>query len=297
MKQTLKEDKKLEKTEIKNEIDIEKIELKSQDPNKSEKENRRDKIMYVYNNRDTPAIVKKECREWLKKNENDLFFMAHLAEALWYGTKDEVTEAKDLADFILKQEPKDGDDICALIRIYGLQENYEKFSQLAELGVKENHPICMCHMAWCYNGGKGVTKDVEKSNYYYQLAIDNNGPLLAYYNLGVQLDSDGRYDEARKLYLKSAKLGYKSSIAKLQGLYSKDLESKESFEYHDMICNIQGYEPDAVSLYNLGYFYFYGKFVDRDLTKSRLYWESGKKKGNNDCVQAIKFMDDNKNLY
>lgn len=277
------------------------IKEEKDDSNKSKEEIRREKIMLIYNNRDNPEFVKKETKEWLKTHENDLFFLGHLVEAQWNGKTDEKNEADKMADYILTQEPKDNDDICGIVRIYSLRQEFDKFFPLVEKGAKDKHPICLCHMGWAYSNGRGCQKDITLSKKYYQESIDVGGPLLAYYNLALQLEIEGDIKGARSLYLKASKSGYKAAIGKLLVVYSNE-ESKEAFEFFEMICNIKrsgtncSFDPNGSDYYKLGNFYFYGKFTEQNFKKARECWENGKKQNHQASKDALNYLNDNQHL-
>lgn len=251
---------------------------------------RKEKIMYIYNHRDVPNIVRQETSEWLKKYDQDLIFLAFKAEVLNFGTKEERLESNRIRDLIVSQKPQDDDERAAQFSMYTLLGNPQKSFEVAEEGAKNNHPLCLCHVGWCYMNGKGCTKDLEKGKSFYKLSIDHKGPALAYYNLGLQLESEGDKEGALKLYLGASSFGYSFAVNKLSMLYKNDIESKESFLFHSTVFNGKGSSTDSKILYNLGCFYFYGNVVQKDYDKAVEIWEMGNSK---ELTEVLQYMEDN----
>lgn len=265
----------------------EKIELKT------ETKKRNEQLLLVFNNRTDAPKALKYCDEWLsiKGNENDLFFLAHKAEALKNLSK--TIESQKYIDKVLGIEPFTGDDYFSYVRVNSMSGNFETAYQFALDGhQKFDHVICLTYLAWAHKHGKGCNVDNDLCLKYYQLACEKNAPPIAHYNFGIELRNLGREDEAIKYFMSSALNGYPSAFTILINHFDKQNESEDAFKFYKILEDLGKIDQPKI-YYSLGLAYFYGKHVQRDLSGARKYFQTASDMGHFESKASIKFFDEN----
>jgi len=115
---------------------------------------------------------------------------------------------------------------------YGYTQNYTKalelFHRAAELGYTEAYLNIGC----AYKYGEGIEVDMEKANYYYELAA-MRGNVIARHNLGSMEVRSGNKCRALRHYMISARDGYADSLKMIQKMYlTVDKQQKPITQKH-----------------------------------------------------------------
>jgi hypothetical protein len=101
---------------------------------------------------------------------------------------------------------------------------FKYVNKAAALGDAGGHYQLACF----YGEGKGVEKDVKKELYHLEQAAIG-GDAIARYNLGIEVEENGRMDRAMKHWVIAAALGHDGSLNALKDSYEDGLVSKEDF--------------------------------------------------------------------
>jgi TPR repeat protein len=216
----------------------------------------------TYNGLATPKDYNKGWK-YTKQAFNKGFKMAYWRMANAYERGHGVPQNKDSAD-------------------YYYFEAIEGIKKMADNG----DPEALANLAVMYENGQGVSQNSKKAAEYDLKAAESGYAFVMVnlanrYRFGYSLDKDE--DEAMKWYLKSAKMGNPGALFELGEIYlygycgqnkdaDKGIEMMEKAAKHN-------YAP---ALTRLGYLYWEGKRVEKDLKKSFRY-----------SLQAIEYDKDN----
>lgn len=142
-------------------------------------------------------------------------------------------------------------DVTLLLRARAMLKT-ESSQALHDLEKLADHGslMSMVYIAWAYSNGEGLHLDLEQAEAWYRRAVDG-GSILASLYLGTLYGKQRKFDQEIEAY---------------------------------SIGVIKDFPP---SIYRLGWLYFMGYGVDRDLTKARELWERASKLGH---VRAKRYL-------
>ena len=142
----------------------------------------------------------------------------------------------------------------------GYQQDYTKalelFHRAAELGYTEAYLNVGC----AYKYGEGIEVDMEKANYYYELAA-MRGNMIARHNLGsIELRS-GNKGRALRHYMISARDGYADSLKMTQKMYNSGQATKDDYMkalqlYQEYLGEIKSPQRDKAAAARKYYRYY-----------------------------------------
>ena len=101
---------------------------------------------------------------------------------------------------------------------YGLVKSEKKAAKLYKRAVELGNVDAMNALGTQYGLGLGVKMDPNKARQLYRMAVDR-GDAAAQCNLAMGLRKEGKYDEAMRLFLLSAKQGYANAIYGIAFMY------------------------------------------------------------------------------
>lgn len=133
----------------------------------------------------------------------------------------------------------------------------KEFISLIDEGCKDAYFFAGCIYE---EGGDGVEKDLEKSRFYYQKAIEESGSVEAYLGLG-------------KFYYYG--IGVEQDYAK-------------AFEYYSVVDEDA---DNAIAQLMLGRMYQHGQGIKKDLHKSRSYYNRAIAKGNVHAISNLSSLE------
>ena len=108
----------------------------------------------------------------------------------------------------------------------------ENAARAMELWLKAGELGCATsygRIAYAYNNGEGVERDVKKANYYAEIAA-MGGDATARHNLGVSEQIAGNMDRAVKHWMIAAGAGLDDSLEKIRQCYTNGDVTKDDFE-------------------------------------------------------------------
>ncbi|KAL7533437.1 hypothetical protein ACHAWF_004493 [Thalassiosira exigua] len=115
----------------------------------------------------------------------------------------------------------------------GLKRDLKRAVELWLRAGKLGKASGYCEVGNCYLLGKGVEKDIDKAEHYWELAA-MRGDSEARHNLGVmEADEKGNHDRAIKHFMLAAGLGNTGSLDIIQEYYlnkKQQLVTKDEFE-------------------------------------------------------------------
>ena len=101
---------------------------------------------------------------------------------------------------------------------HGLVKSEKKAAKLYKRAVELGNVDAMNALGVQYGLGLGVKMDPNKARQLYRMAVDR-GDAAAQCNLAMGLRKEGKYDEAMRLFLLSAKQGYATAIYGIGFMY------------------------------------------------------------------------------
>ena len=101
---------------------------------------------------------------------------------------------------------------------YGLVKSEKKAAKFYKRAVELGNVDAMNALGALYGLGLGVKMDPNKARQLYRMAVDR-GDAAAQCNLAMGLRKEGKYDEAMRLFLLSAKQGYANAIYGIAFMY------------------------------------------------------------------------------
>lgn len=151
-------------------------------------------------------------------------------------------------------------------KIYTWKEAFEDSHEAA----KARNPIAQNFVGYCYDVGRGVSRDLKMARYWYEKAA-RNGQIDAIFNLAV-MNSKGlgmrrNASRAFRLYCKAALLGDLQSQANLAVMLLDGDGAKKDVTEGFRWLRHAAQRGDPKAQYNLGRAYLYGE----DIRKSDTY--------------------------
>ena len=173
--------------------------------------------------------------------------------------------------------------------LYSIGESYYKNEQFIEAvkwyrkAAEQGYAAAQYSLGFCYDFGKGVTRDEQEAVKWYRKAADQ-GHITAQYNLGVSYDSGQgvtqNYKEAVKWYRKAAEQGHAQAQRKLGYHLRKGLggiqDDKEGVKWYQKAAE----QGDADAQHNLGYCYLHGVGVKKDYQEAVKWYRKAVEQGN-----------------
>ena len=101
---------------------------------------------------------------------------------------------------------------------FGLVKSEKKAAKLYKRAVELGSVDAMTALGALYGLGLGVKMDPNKARQLYRMAVDR-GDAAAQCNLAMGVRKEGKYDEAMRLFLLSAKQGYANAIYGIAFMY------------------------------------------------------------------------------
>ena len=134
---------------------------------------------------------------------------------------------------------------------------FELFLRAAKLGSDESYK----NIGNAYYLGRGVERDDEKAQHYWELAAIG-GNLLARYNLGVLEEREGNMSNALKHYMIAVGCGYDKSLKKIRKFYmnghaTKDDYAKALRAHQKYIDGIKSAERDEAAAFDSDEYRYY----------------------------------------
>ena len=111
---------------------------------------------------------------------------------------------------------------------FGLQQDYSKALELWHRAGELGNAKAYHNIGHAYHTGRGVERDDQKANHYYELAA-MGGDASARYNLGNSERRVGNWDRALKHYMIAAGGGYNGSVKKIRQMYLDGYATKEDY--------------------------------------------------------------------
>lgn len=182
--------------------------------------------------------------------------------------------------------------------IYSL--NGECNQDFSESEIHINDDI-LYPMACKYEYGEGIGIDLEKSLYFFNLAIEKNQPQ-AMYHLGYKYENGigvkQNIDEAIVLYTKAMELNHSNAINQLGKLYENGTVVKQDFqkaaEFYSKSILI---DENFKAMNNLGLLYSKGNGVIQDFEEALKYFKSAQNKASEleikDKQKLLQLIDSN----
>ena len=99
--------------------------------------------------------------------------------------------------------------------------NEERFKDAYELSLrmaKEGSTSAQLILAWLYQFGKGVPRDLDKARYWYTSAVESNSPSAEFY-LGLFYWNESDFNQAIPWLEKAASHGYTTAAYHLARMY------------------------------------------------------------------------------
>ena len=159
----------------------------------------------------------------------------------------------------------------------GVKKNPQKGAEWVLKAAAQGMPYAQGEAASLYREGDVLTHDPQKALYWASCSADNNSgkgfyELARLYESGVGVPRN--IPKSKKLYQNALEKGYNEAHGRLASVFLKLKNYGKAFEYAK-----QGHElNDCYSTALLGYCYFWGYGVERDLKKAKqLYLESAAK--------------------
>ncbi len=159
----------------------------------------------------------------------------------------------------------------------GTVKDYNKGWTYSNDAIKKGFKMAYWRIAYAYQNGKGVEKDVDKADRYYLEAIEamkklaEAGDPEALGNLGSMYSSGSGVTKNEKIafdyYLKSANLGYAFIQANLAMMFEygsgTDINLEEAIKWYQKSAE----KGHPTSLLGLGNMYIEGKGVEKNISK------------------------------
>ncbi len=151
----------------------------------------------------------------------------------------------------------------------------------------------MYYLGYCYEYGKGVTKDMKRALYWYSEAtIEKSGAgiysLAKCYEEGKGVKKN--LTKAFELYKKGADLHHDNSLCSLGSCYYEGKGTTQNYElafkYYLESAKLNNY----AAIYNVGLCYEYGHGVKKNLKKALEYYQQAYNNGSQAALKKIKTL-------
>ena len=171
-----------------------------------------------------------------------------------------------------------------------LQNAYKWYHAAAEQGSSDGQWL----FGYLYEHGEGVKQDLKKAFHYYSLAANQDDDvgmfyLAQLYEKGIFVDPDPY--TAFDLYAQAAVKGHSTSLLCAGNMCETGVGTEKSIikavEYWKKASNCEMAEGEAS--YKLGYAYYDGYGVERNLEKAKEYFERAIKQGYH-CSYALNMV-------
>ena len=177
---------------------------------------------------------------------------------------------------------------------YFSEQNYGKALFWYSKAAINNVANAQYMLGIIYQYGYGVEIDYFKAIEWYTKAAENNHVSAKnslgncyYYGTGVDVD----YEKAIELYKEAANKNYYAAISNLGNCYYYGVIEQNYEEAYNLYMKSIGLKPNlSKSYYNLGYLYYYGNYVDKDIKKAKEYFELARN-NNVNSIYAIEMCE------
>ena len=182
----------------------------------------------------------------------------------------------------------------------GYTVDYQKAADFYSKAAKIGHAKSQCHLGRFYYRGDGVERDLHEAFKWYSKSAEQGYPMAqkllgSMYELGEFVEQD--YKKAHDLYRASADQDYCFAQSRLGTLYEQgcgvDISPSDAIYWWTKATTITNDEPwkwvCGEAAYKLGYAYYDGWGVDRDLSKAKEYFEKAIEYDYN-CTYALNMV-------
>ncbi len=218
-----------------------------------------------------------------------------------YGNGVEADEKKAFEQFCKAVEYGDPTSMFFVGRMHetgiGAELDYDAALYYYQLGTEYNEPNCTYMLGRFYKDGIHVARDYAKAVELFEAAIAA-GSVEAYgsygncYRDGIGVTQD--YQKAMELYEKGIELGDCSSITGLGTLYAFGYGVSEDLaKGFDLFIQAVDEGNDPMAMVYLGDYYYYGKYVDRDMEEARYWYSLAAYSGSSQGAYSCGVMDEN----
>jgi putative tetratricopeptide repeat-containing domain protein len=196
------------------------------------------------------------------------------------------------------------DAICELSECYywgrGIDINYDKAVSLIRLGLDKENNNCLFLMGRAFNYGNGVDKDIDKAKTYYRRAIDECSDKIvigkAQGNLANILWDESPLSEDKSeivlLYESSMNNGSAISMQNLGNFYYEGYNIKTDYEKAYYYLR-QAAQHNNTNVYTrLGYMCQYGQGIEKNYDMAKYWYEMGLNCSDHMCIHNLAFMYD-----
>ena len=177
----------------------------------------------------------------------------------------------------------------------GSDINYDKAISLIRLGLDKENNNCLFLMGRAFDNGNGVDKDIDKAKTYYRRAIDECSDKKvigkAQGNLANILWDESPLSEDKSeivlLYESSMNNGSAISMQNLGNFYYEGYNIKTDYEkaYYYLRQAAQHKRTDVYL--RLGYMYQYGQGIKKDYEMAKYWYEKGIEFNDNGCFNNL----------
>lgn len=177
----------------------------------------------------------------------------------------------------------------------GSDINYDKALSLIRLGLDKENNNCLFLMGRAFDNGNGVDKDIDKAKTYYRRAIDECSDKKvigkAQGNLANILWDESPLSEDKSeivlLYESSMNNGSAISMQNLGNFYYEGYNIKTDYEkaYYYLRQAAQHKRTDVYL--RLGYMYQYGQGIKKDYEMAKYWYEKGIEFNDNGCFNNL----------
>lgn len=182
----------------------------------------------------------------------------------------------------------------------GIDINYDKAVSLIRLGLDKENNNCLFLMGRAFNYGNGVDKDIDKAKTYYRRAIDECSDKIvigkAQGNLANILWDESPLSEDKSeivlLYESSMNNGSAISMQNLGNFYYEGYNIKTDYEKAYYYLR-QAAQHNNTNVYTrLGYMCQYGQGIEKNYDMAKYWYEMGLNCSDHMCIHNLAFMYD-----
>ena len=182
----------------------------------------------------------------------------------------------------------------------GIDINYDKVVSLIRLGLDKENNNCLFLMGRAFNYGNGVDKDIDKAKTYYRRAIDECSDKIvigkAQGNLANILWDESPLSEDKSeivlLYESSMNNGSAISMQNLGNFYYEGYNIKTDYEKAYYYLR-QAAQHNNTNVYTrLGYMCQYGQGIEKNYDMAKYWYEMGLNCSDHMCIHNLAFMYD-----
>ena len=175
----------------------------------------------------------------------------------------------------------------------GVEKNHKTAIDYLEKAAEEGYALAFVNLAIIYEKGYIEKKDLVKAKEYYKRASEDESSI-GLFSLAMYYLLDGQEENqslALQLLKKAADMDFGPAQSYLGELYSGSSFVKENREnaiyyWHRAARNVHG---DKTAAYKLGYAYYDGYGVERDLKKAKEYFDKAIEQGYH-CSYALNMV-------